>query len=416
LLAHTRSVYILEDGETASVTSSGVEVYNRERELISKEVFKVNWDAVKAEKSGYPHFMIKEIMEQPSAVRETLRSRLDESGRVDLSGELKLSREEMQSLEKIHLVACGTAYHAGIVGKYTTETLLRLKCEVDVASEFRYRDPLLDKKDLVIVISQSGETADTLAALRLAREKGARVLSITNVVGSTISREADDVLFTWAGPEIAVASTKAYLTQLTTLYLFAIYLGQNRGTVADKEADTLGRELAILPDLVSEIMQEERLKELRRYSQMLAGWENAFFIGRNLDFAVAMEGALKLKEISYIHAESYAAGELKHGTLALITSGIPVLALATQQQVLEKTVSNIQEVKARDGHVFTVAFSGEEGLEKEVDQVFYLPRTSDILSPVLAVVPLQLISYYTAVERGCPVDKPRNLAKSVTVE
>jgi len=417
LLAHTRRVYILEDGETASITSSQVEVYNRQREKINKEVFQVNWDAVKAEKGGYPHFMLKEIMEQPSAVRETLRSRLQgNKDRVDLSEEIKLSPEEMRNVEKIHLVACGTAYHAGIVGKYAMEQLLRIKCEVDLGSEFRYRDPILDSSDLVVVISQSGETADTLAALRLAQEKGARVLAITNVLGSSVSREADDVLFTWAGPEIAVASTKAYLTQLIALYLLAFYLGRHRGTLEGEEADRLGRELASLPALVSRILQEERLEELKRYSRSLARWENSFFIGRNLDYAVAMEGALKLKEISYIHAEAYAAGELKHGTLALITSGIPVLALATQQHVLEKTISNIQEVKARDGDVFTLAWEGSSGLDKEVDRVFYLPRTSDILAPVLAVVPLQLISYYTAVERGCPVDKPRNLAKSVTVE
>ena len=417
LLAYTRQVYLLEDGEMASVSSSGVEVYDRFKNSIDKNVFQVEWDAVKAEKGGYPHFMIKEILEQPSSVRETLRSRLNvDTGQVDLSSELQLTAEEIRLIDRVHLVACGTAYHAGLVAKYAMEELLQLPCEVDLGSEFRYRGPLLGPKDLVVVISQSGETADTLAALRLARRKGVKVLAVTNVVGSTVSREADEVLFTWAGPEIAVASTKAYITQLTALYLLGLYLGRHRGTVAEKELQEIGKELAVIPRKLSAILEEDRLLELQRYARTLAKWPSAFFIGRNLDYAVAMEGALKLKEISYIHAEAYAAGELKHGTLALITSGVPVLALATRQKIMEKTISNIQEVKAREGDVFTLAFEDAPQVEKDTDRVFYLPPTSDLLAPLLAVVPLQLISYYTAVERDCPVDKPRNLAKSVTVE
>jgi len=417
LLPYTRKVYLMEDGELASVTSSGVEIFDRQLNKIEKEVFEVQWDAVKAEKGGYPHFMIKEIMEQPAAVRETLRSRLSyETGLVDLSEELKLTTEDICSIDKIQLVACGTAYHAGLVAKYFLEELLQLPCQIDLGSEFRYRDPLLSSNDLVMVISQSGETADTMAALRLARRKGVKTLAVTNVVGSTVSREADEVLFTWAGPEIAVASTKAYLTQLAAFYLLGMYFGRQRGTVNEEVLQQMGKELGEIPGKISTILEEDRLQDLKKYSRSLARCPSAFFVGRNLDYAVAMEGALKLKEISYLHAEAYAAGELKHGTLALITSGVPVIALATRKKVMDKTISNIQEIKAREGEVFTVAFEGCRQIEKDADRVFYLPETNDILSPLLAVIPLQLIAYYTAVERDCSVDKPRNLAKSVTVE
>ncbi len=413
ILNHTRRIHILEDGEMAVITSDSVEVYSLDGDRIDKEVHQITWDAVQAEKNGYPHFMLKEIMEQPKALRETMRGRVLDEGREINLAELNLAAEEVNDISKIYIVACGTAYHAGLVGKYAMERWLRLPVEVDLASEFRYRDPLLDDKTLVVVISQSGETADTLAALRLARSSGNRVLAITNVVGSSVAREADKVVYTWAGPEIAVASTKAYLTQLLSLYMLTLYLAQKRGVEQDRIQEA-GQALYRLPEQVEEILaREAEVKDIARY---LAPWQSTFFIGRNLDYAVAMEGALKLKEISYIHAEAYASGELKHGTLALIVEGIPVIALATQKAVLEKSISNIKEVKARDGYVICFIQEENKDLESEVDRVFYLPATQDFMMPILTVVPLQLLSYYAAVERDCPVDKPRNLAKSVTVE
>jgi glutamine---fructose-6-phosphate transaminase (isomerizing) len=417
LLAHTRRTYILEDGEFASVTAAGVEITDARGQAVDKQVFEVKWDPIAAEKGGYDHFMLKEIMEQPTAVRDTLRQRIDSSaGKVILS-ELGFDPAEICALEKIYIVACGTAYHAGLVGKFAIEKLVGLPVEVDLASEFRYREPLLVKdKHLAIVISQSGETADTLAALRLFKEKGVKVLAVTNVVGSSVSREADEVLFTWAGPEVAVASTKAYLTQLIALYLVALYLGDLRGAIASELGKELVQGLRDLPGQLNRVLAEEQLEQIRAYAARLARWEDAFFLGRNLDYAVAMEGSLKLKEISYIHAEAYAAGELKHGTLALITEGIPVITLATQSAVLEKTLSNVQEVNARGGSVFAITQEGHKEVAKQVDAIFYLPRVHDLLAPVLTAVPLQLIAYYASVARGCSVDKPRNLAKSVTVE
>ena len=416
LLAHTRRTIILEDGEFASITAQKVDIYNADGCLIEREVFTVTWDIEAAEKGGYDHFMLKEIMEQPAAVKETMRQRIDTTtGKVNLS-ELDFTAKELSSLEKIHIVACGTAYHAGLLGKAVIEKLVGIPVEVDVASEFRYRQPLLKEKQLVIVISQSGETADTLAALRLVRQKGLKVLAITNVVGSSVSREADQVLYTWAGPEIAVASTKAYLTQLVALYLVALYLGEARGSIEPELAAEIVSGLKSLPGHLKIILSEENLSTLRPYCDHLAKWESAFFVGRNLDYPVALEGALKLKEISYIHAEAYPAGELKHGPLALIVRGIPVIAIATQKAVLAKTLSNIHEVNARDGAVFAITQEGFEDVARQVDSVFYLPSINDILAPVLSVVPTQLIAYYTALARGCSVDKPRNLAKSVTVE
>jgi glucosamine--fructose-6-phosphate aminotransferase (isomerizing) len=343
-----------------------------------------------------------------------MRGRLLNGGRELNLSELDFTPEEINDISKIYIVACGTAYHAGLVGKYAMEKILRLPVEVDLASEFRYRDPLLDKKTMIIVISQSGETADTLTALRLARSRGNKVLAITNVVGSSVSREADKVLYTWAGPEISVPSTKAYLTQLLSLYMLTLYLAQERGLLDRQALEKLGKALFALPAKVEQILdKQEEIKEMAAY---LSRWESAFYIGRNLDFAVAMEGALKLKETSYIHAEAYASGELKHGPLALIVEGIPVIALATQKSILDKSVSNFKEIKARNGYVICFVQEGTEGLEKEIDRIFYLPSTEDLLTPVLSVVPLQLLAYYTAVARCCPVDKPRNLAKSVTVE
>ncbi len=416
LLAHTRKTKVLEDGDFASITSEGVEISDAEGKLLDKEIFEITWDIEAAEKGGYDHFMLKEIMEQPAAVKETLRQRIDTaSGKVNLS-ELNFTTEELTSLEKIHIVACGTAYHAGILGKAVIEKIAKVSVEVDVASEFRYREPLLTENQLLIVISQSGETADTLAALRLARQKGLKVLAITNVVGSSVSREADEVFYTWAGPEIAVASTKAYLTQLIALYLFALYLAETRGRIDSAVYDELVSGLKALPGHIKTVLSEENLAKLHTYCDHLSRWDSAFFVGRNLDYPVAMEGALKLKEISYIHAEAYAAGELKHGPLALIVEGIPVIALITQKAVSDKTLSNIQEVNARGGAVFAITREGFDEIASQVESVFYLPPANDILAPVLSVVPTQLIAYYAALARGSSVDKPRNLAKSVTVE
>ena len=416
LLAHTRKIKVLEDGEFASISAEEINIYDTRGNKTDKEILQVSWDIEAAEKGGYEHFMLKEIMEQPVAVRETMRQRINTAEKaVDLS-EIELSGDEIAALEKVHIVACGTAYHAGLVGKTVLEKLASLPVEVDVASEFRYRNPLLGKNDLVIVISQSGETADTLAALRLARHQGLKVLAITNVVGSSVSREADYVMYTWAGPEIAVASTKAYLTQLVSLYLVALHLGAARGVLEKDEIAGLVEGLIALPKHLTAILKEEKVGKLRSYCEHLANWDNAFFVGRNLDYPVAMEGALKLKEISYIHAEAYAAGELKHGPLALIVEGVPVIALATQKHVLDKTLSNIQEVNARGGAVFAITFEGFDAVDDQVESVFYLPLVEEILAPVLSAVPTQLIAYYTALIRGSSIDKPRNLAKSVTVE
>jgi len=412
LLKYTRKTIILEDGELAEVSRDDVIVENHGK-LLTKEVFYVEWDVVAAEKDGYEHFMLKEIHEQPKAIRDTLRSRITADGLVNLA-ELNLAEDEIWQLRKVVMVACGTAYHAGLVGKYVFEKLLRLPVEVDVASEFRYRNPLLGEDTLVVVISQSGETADTLAAMRLAKEKGSPVVAITNVVGSTVSREAGRVIYTWAGPEIAVASTKAYITQLIVLYLFALQIGQTAGLIPEVEIVAMTAALKKLPMDVAGIIAKEEI--IKKFACRIKDWEDTFFIGRGLDYAVALEGSLKLKEISYIHAEAYPAGELKHGTLALITENIPVIALATQPELYEKMWSNIKEVKARDAYVLAIVNEGDNETGKEVDDVFEIPATNSLFSPVLTVIPLQLLSYYASVMRGCDVDKPRNLAKSVTVE
>ncbi|MBT9167384.1 MAG: Glutamine--fructose-6-phosphate aminotransferase (isomerizing) [Syntrophomonadaceae bacterium] len=412
LLKYTRKTIILEDGELAEVSRDNVTVESGGQQL-SKDVFNVEWDVVAAEKEGFEHFMLKEIHEQPKAIRDTLRSRITADGLVNLA-ELNLAEDEIWQLRKVVMVACGTAYHAGLVGKYVFEKLLRLPVEVDVASEFRYRNPLLGEDTLVVVISQSGETADTLAAMRLAKEKGSPVVAITNVVGSTVSREAARVIYTWAGPEIAVASTKAYVTQLIVLYLFALQIGQIAGLIPENEIMAMTAALQKLPVDVAGIIEKEEV--VKKIASRIKDWEDAFFIGRGLDYAVALEGSLKLKEISYIHAEAYPAGELKHGTLALITENIPVIALATQPDLYEKMWSNIKEVKARDAYVIAIVNEGDNETGKEVDDVFALPVTNPIFTPVLTVIPLQLLAYYASVMRGCDVDKPRNLAKSVTVE
>lgn len=414
ILEYTRNVYILNDNEMAVLTKDGVELMTIEGNFITREIFHVDWDIVTAEKAGFDHFMLKEIYEQPKAYRDTMGARLNESGdRVALK-ELKLAPEQIRSIRNIHIVACGTAYHAGLVGKNVIEQLARIPVETDVASEYRYRGPIITPETLVIVVSQSGETADTLAALREAKRCGARVVAITNVVGSSVAREADDVIVTWAGPEIAVASTKAYTSQLIAFYLFGLHLAQTLGTKDDAYVAEAVAALKKLPEQVETILAQA--ETMKQFAEQIAAHPNLFFIGRGLDYAVALEGSLKLKEISYIHSEAYAAGELKHGTLALIEEGIPVIALATQPELFEKTVSNIKEVIARGAHVLGIGIEGDPELSKTVDQAFYIPQTLPLLTPALSVVPLQLLSYYASLARGNDVDKPRNLAKSVTVE
>lgn len=414
LLGHTRRVIVMEEGWMAVLTPDGVSVSTVDGRPVETKVMEVTWDPGQAERDGYDHFMLKEIHEQPRAIRDTLSGRLNPAAGQVLLPEVKLQPEEVKRLRKVAIVACGTASHAGLVGKYLIERLARIPVEWEVASEYRYQEPMVDERTLFVAVSQSGETADTLAAMREARRRGAKVLAVTNVVGSTVAREADWVLYTWAGPEIAVASTKAYTTQLTLLTLLAIWLGQQTGRIDPLEERALIAGLQALPEQAAGILaQEGRVKAA---AQRLAEAQDVFFIGRNLDYAVAMEGQLKLKEISYVHAEAYPAGELKHGTLALITHGVPVVALNTQPELAEKMISNIQETRAREAMVLGVALEGDEETAKHCDQVFYVPRVHRYLTPVLSVLPLQLLAYYAAVARGNDVDKPRNLAKSVTVE
>lgn len=414
IISRTRKTYILSDGEMAIVTKDSVWVMNRQGVPVTKKVFEVNWDAEAAEKGGYEHFMIKEIYEQPKAVRETMTGRVAKDDSGITFDELNWVKEDVAAIKKIAIVACGTAYHAGIVGKYLIENLARIPVEVDVASEFRYRSPLIDDQTLTIVISQSGETLDTLAALKEAKNLGARTLAITNVVGSSIARESDQVIYTWAGPEIAVASTKAYTTQLIVMAMLAIYMGELKSSLNADKVHELCQQLRNLPNQVHELLED--VEPIKTFAQQYGFNEDVFFIGRSLDYAVALEGSLKLKEISYIHAEAYAAGELKHGTLALIIEGVPVIALATQRDVYDKMLSNIKEVKARDAVVIGIGLKGDQEIAKYVDHTIYIPPTNKFLTPILSVVPLQLLAYYAAVTRGCDVDKPRNLAKSVTVE
>ena len=414
IINYTRDTYILSDGELAIVTRDTVSVFDREGNAIDKEVFHVSWNAEAAEKGGYEHFMLKEIHDQPKAVRDTFGTHISEDGKTVIFDELNWTADDVAAFNKILIVACGTAYHAGLVTKQYIENLARIPVSVEIASEYRYSNPLTDDKTLCIVISQSGETSDTLAALKEAKRHGAKSLAITNVVGSSISREADNTVYTWAGPEISVASTKAYTTQLVAGLLFAVYLGQLNG----KMDPALGGEILCgvksLPTLIHEIFEVD--EDMKAFAKHYGFKSDAFFLGRAIDYAVAMEGALKLKEISYIHAEAYAGGELKHGTLALIEEGVPVIALATQEDVYDKMISNIREVKAREAVVIGIGMKGDEELSKHVDHTIYVPRANKFIAPILAVVPLQLLAYYAAITRGADVDKPRNLAKSVTVE
>ncbi|WP_461206148.1 glutamine--fructose-6-phosphate transaminase (isomerizing) [Clostridium sp. DL1XJH146] len=413
VLNYTRDVYFLEDNEFVLIEEEGIKIFDAEKNKVEKEVFHVTWNADAAEKGGYDHFMLKEIHEQPKAIKDTLTSRVTKGEKIKLDG-ISITKEYLENVDKIYIVACGTAYNAGVVGKSLIEKFAKIPVEIDVASEFRYREPLITERTLMIVLSQSGETADTLAALRLAKSQNARILAITNVVGSSVSREAEDVLYTWAGPEIAVASTKAYVTQLIALYIVALHFAEILGTVRESEINKIKSGLLDMSEKAAEVLNDK--EEIKEFAKEVAKHKDVFFLGRGFDYAVAMEGSLKLKEISYIHSEAYAGGELKHGTIALIEKGTMVIALATQKALFEKMLSNVKEVKTRGARVIAVSKEGYEEIEKTVDATIYTPKVSSILAPILSVIPLQLLAYYVAVEKGADVDKPRNLAKSVTVE
>ena len=412
LLKYTRRYSVLEEGDMAVVKADGIRFYDAFGKPVEREVLTADWDEEAAEKGGYPHFMLKEIHEQPAAITATVSPRV-EGGMPDLRLP-ELTDERLRKIRNIHLVACGTAMHAGMVGKTAIERLARVHAEVDIASEFRYRDPILDPEDLVIIISQSGETSDTLAALRLAKSRGVPVLAIVNVVGSSIARAADYVLYTYAGPEIAVASTKAYMVQLCTLYLFAFRLAYAKGRLSEAETKRLTAELLRAGEVIQPRLAD--CEQIKYLASRFVNTQSCFFIGRGFDYALSLEGSLKLKEISYVHSDAYAAGELKHGTISLITEGVPVIALATQKQVYEKTISNAKETKSRGARV--ILFTTKDAVVPDgvADYVVRLDDYEELLMPLQLIVPLQLFAYYMAVLRGCDVDKPRNLAKSVTVE
>ena len=415
IIKHTRDVAYMEDGEVAVLTREGIEVYDALEQKVEKKHFTIDWEVSAAEKGGYQHFMLKAIMEQPEALRRAISPRIKD-GRV-IFDDLKLPVEKMREFTRIFIVACGSSYHVGMIGKYNLEHLLRRNVEVVLASEFRYSDPIVDDKSLVIVISQSGETLDTMAALREAKKRGGYILSIVNVVGSSIARESDDVLYTWAGPEIAVATTKAYSTQLAVLDMIGLAFGEALGTVKKEEYNEAVAELQKLPEKMEQFLASESCEAIPKYASQYFNHNSVFFIGRNLDYALGLEGSLKLKEISYIHSEAYASGELKHGTISLIEDGTLVIALGTYAPLFDKAMSNVVEVKARGADVLALATESHRGeMAKTVENVITIPDTAQMLLPSLGVVPLQLLAYYIALQRGCDIDKPRNLAKSVTVE
>jgi glucosamine--fructose-6-phosphate aminotransferase (isomerizing) len=414
ILSQTRQIIYLEDGHVAQISRSGVQIYSEKRERIENAVTRIEWNLVAAEKAGYDHFMLKEIHEQPTSLSNAMAGRLDErEGRLYLD-EIGLTPEKLASFKRVCIVACGTAYYAGLVGKYLIEDFARLPVEVDVASEFRYRKPVIDEDTLIITVSQSGETADTLAAVKEAKRLGATVLGLINVIGSAIAREAHGNLYLHAGPEISVASTKAYTSMVTGFMLLALHLGASRGKLDTDTMKGLITDLKRLPNLVSRVLENDRA--IRELASRFTGYRDFLFLGRGLNYPTALEGALKLKEISYIHAEAYAAGEMKHGPIALITSDMPVVAVATDCATYEKVLSNIQEVKARDGIVIAVATEGNIAIQEQADYALYVPPCSEFLSPIVNVIPLQLLAYHIARLRGLDVDQPRNLAKSVTVE
>ncbi len=412
VLKYTREVYFIQNEEIAVLKKDSIAFYNVDSEEIKKESTTIQWDINAAEKGGYEHFMLKEMYEQPKTVRDTLSPRLKD-GAIEIE-ELGMTPEEIRAIRKIHIVACGSAYHTGVTAKYVFEGMARIPVEVDLASEFRYRDPILEEGALVIIISQSGETADSLAALREAKARGAKTLGIVNVVGSSIAREAHKVMYTWAGPEIAVATTKAYSAQLIAQYLLAIKFAQVRGTVTQAEVESMIVDLKGLPGQIEMLLANKG--RIQKFANRYLAARDIFFIGRGIDYAISMEGSLKLKEISYIHSEAYAAGELKHGTISLIEEGTLVAAVATQKELYKKTISNIVEVRTRGAFVLAVTNEDNTDIEKAADYVIYIPTTNRYFTNSLAIIPLQLFSYYVAVGRGCDVDKPRNLAKSVTVE
>ena len=413
LLAHTRTVTYMEDDEVAVITADDVQIFDRDRFLLEKEKHLIEWDVSAAEKGGYAHFMLKEIMEQPEAVRKTISPRLAD-GEIVLE-ELRDAKELMKNISRIYIVACGSAYHVGMVGKYALEKMMHIPVEACLASEFRYSEPILGESSLVIIISQSGETLDSMAALREAKRRGSKVLSIVNVMGSSIARESDYVLYTWAGPEIAVATTKAYTTQMVLLLMFGVYLAKQLDRMEQEEYMAVTRGLQELPEKISIVLSD--IDHYQKAASRYFNHNSVFYIGRNLDYALGLEGSLKLKEISYIHSESYAAGELKHGTISLIEPGTLVVALATYESLVEKSLSNIVEVKSRGAEVIAMTTDQTaELISSQASEMFVIPKTHSLLQPVLGVIPLQLFAYYVALNRGCDIDKPRNLAKSVTVE
>ena len=413
ILKYTRDVIFLENDEYVHMQGPKVTILDENKNVVEKKINEINWDIEAASKGGYDCFMTKEMYEQPKGVEDTLMRRLDENGRIKLD-DIKITKEDLDKINKVYIVACGTAYHAGLVGKYAIEKFAKIPVIADIASEFRYSDPFVDENTLIIIVSQSGETADTLAALRDAKEKGARVLSITNVVGSSIARESDVIFYTWAGPEIAVASTKAYTTQLMAFYMIALNLAMTKGTITEEEYFKMIDILKEMPSKVEKVLECDKLVE--EIAAEIKDKNDIFYLGRGLDYALAMEGSLKIKEISYMHAEAFAAGELKHGTIALIEEGTPVIAIATQEALFEKMVSNMQEVKARGAKVIAIVEEHNEEVEKSADRVIYIPEVEDMFASITSVVPMQLLSYHVAKMRGCDIDKPRNLAKSVTVE
>jgi glucosamine--fructose-6-phosphate aminotransferase (isomerizing) len=412
VLKYTRDVYFIENEEIARLSEDSIDFFNVDGEPIVKESKHIDWDINAAEKNGYEHFMLKEIYEQPKAVRDTISPRIKD-GQIIIE-ELGMSDDDIRAIKKIHIVACGSAYHTGVTSKYIFEGLARIPVETDVASEFRYRNPILEDGTLVIIISQSGETADSLAALRLAKECGARTLGIVNVVGSSIAREADKVMYTWAGPEISVATTKAYSCQLAAQYLLALKFAQVRGQITDTQLGEYLHELEMLPNQIEALLGNK--ERIQKFANRYVAAKDVFFIGRGIDYAISLEGSLKLKEVSYIHSEAYAAGELKHGTVSLIEDGTLVTAVVTQEELYKKTISNIVEVKSRGAYVLALTNEDNIEIEKMADSVIYIPKTNPYFTNSLAIIPLQLFGYYVSVGKGLDVDKPRNLAKSVTVE
>ncbi|MGO1368952.1 glutamine--fructose-6-phosphate transaminase (isomerizing) [Senegalia sp. (in: firmicutes)] len=413
VLKYTRNIFIMEDGEMAIVKKDHISLMTTCGKSIEKEVYVVDWDIEAAEKGGYDHFMLKEIFEQPKAVKDTLSPRLNKNNDIRLD-DITLTKEDLDNINRVYIVACGTAYHAGLLGKSLIQKYVNVPVIAEVGSEFRYNNPFIDNKTLMIVVSQSGETADTLAALRMAKEKGARTLAVTNVVGCTMAREADDVFYTWAGPEIAVASTKAYTTQLVSMALIALDMANKKGTISKEKYHKLIDDLRDTPSKIEDIL--DKSENIISLAEQIYNKNHIFYIGRGIDYDVALEGSLKLKEISYIHSEAMPAGELKHGTIALIEDGTPVIALATQDRLFEKTVSNIREVSARGAKIISLAKVDNTSIDQASDEVMYIPNIDDDLSPILSVIPLQLLAYHVATLKGADVDKPRNLAKSVTVE